>query len=392
MATVMLSYRHETDAKHPNHQERVKELGEKLRAAGIDVVLDQFYVDAHPGGPDEQWPAWCERQVPLADKVLMIASDGYFRCYDGAERPGDGLGAACETTIIRNLLFDSHYVTEKFRVAYFDKEHLTGTPVAIRGVHRFHASDSTDVAHIIKWIQGSSSSTVVAPSTSWPAAVSEYEPDLANRGEEFNFFKDMLSGTTPERAMFLEAASNRGKTTIIKECTKYARHLLGGSPCVTVDFKGDPTKEFALDTLRTKLGGVLPNFSKPGSPPLALRNDFRALTTPTLLLFDSYEKASSEARQLVCGQLLPDLEDCSSLRVVIAGQEVPDHKSYYWGGLIRKFVMGTITDPAQWSRYYERIYGDPAGVNIRLLTKIAEGEPGVVRTFLQSAAEDRSTR
>lgn len=65
MPTVFISYRHENDAKHPEHQARVRQLGEKLRAAKLEVVLDQFYVDSNPGGPDEQWPKWCENQVPL---------------------------------------------------------------------------------------------------------------------------------------------------------------------------------------------------------------------------------------------------------------------------------------------------------------------------------------
>jgi hypothetical protein len=78
VATVFLSYRHENDARRG----RVRTLGEHLRDAGISVVLDQFYLDAHPGGPDEGWPAWSKRQAGETEKVLIIASAGWFRCLE----------------------------------------------------------------------------------------------------------------------------------------------------------------------------------------------------------------------------------------------------------------------------------------------------------------------
>jgi hypothetical protein len=43
------SYGHEND----DHGKAVRTLGEMLKAADLPVKLDQFYVDAHPGGPDE---------------------------------------------------------------------------------------------------------------------------------------------------------------------------------------------------------------------------------------------------------------------------------------------------------------------------------------------------
>ena len=50
MATVFLSYRQENEA----HREKVRLFGERLRAAGIDVVLDQFYLKVYPGAEPEK--------------------------------------------------------------------------------------------------------------------------------------------------------------------------------------------------------------------------------------------------------------------------------------------------------------------------------------------------
>src|SRR3954471_21653512 len=53
---VFISYRHES----PEHSRKVRGLGEMLRQAGLPVMLDQFYLEEHPGGPDDGWPKWSE--------------------------------------------------------------------------------------------------------------------------------------------------------------------------------------------------------------------------------------------------------------------------------------------------------------------------------------------
>ena len=44
MSQVFLSYRQTDDEQ----RQRVRAFGERLRARGIDVVLDQFLLDANP--------------------------------------------------------------------------------------------------------------------------------------------------------------------------------------------------------------------------------------------------------------------------------------------------------------------------------------------------------
>jgi len=89
MTTVFLSYRHENNV----HRDRVRSLGKRLHDASIDVVLDQFYLDANPGGPNEGWPRWSKKMAGETEKVLIIGSPGWFRCYEGKELPGTGLSA-----------------------------------------------------------------------------------------------------------------------------------------------------------------------------------------------------------------------------------------------------------------------------------------------------------
>jgi hypothetical protein len=85
---VFLSYRHES----LEHARAVRRLGQLLRQAEIPVALDQFYLDANPGGPDEGWPKWCEDCAYKSACVLIIASEGWFAAYDKAAEPGGSLG------------------------------------------------------------------------------------------------------------------------------------------------------------------------------------------------------------------------------------------------------------------------------------------------------------
>jgi SEFIR domain len=47
---VFISYSHDS----PEHEKRVLELAERLRADGVDAQLDQYVA----GAPYEGWPRW----------------------------------------------------------------------------------------------------------------------------------------------------------------------------------------------------------------------------------------------------------------------------------------------------------------------------------------------
>jgi hypothetical protein len=60
---VFISYSHDS----PEHQDQVLELADRLRADGVDAIIDQ-YVQSPPEG----WPAWCEAEIDKADFVLIL--------------------------------------------------------------------------------------------------------------------------------------------------------------------------------------------------------------------------------------------------------------------------------------------------------------------------------
>ena len=153
MATVFLSYRHELAA----HRANVRIFGERLRAAGIKVLLDQFYLDANPGGPDEGWPAWSKSQAAKSEKVLIVGSPGWYRCYDGTEVPGSGLGAAVEGRVITQRIYNESGLNRIARLVVFDSAAKSGVPLDLQGYHSFHASD--DFGNIVGWVMATLSAT-----------------------------------------------------------------------------------------------------------------------------------------------------------------------------------------------------------------------------------------
>lgn len=60
---VFISYSHDS----PEHEARVLALANRLRAEGIDAILDQY-----ESSPAEGWELWGQRQIQTASFVLMV--------------------------------------------------------------------------------------------------------------------------------------------------------------------------------------------------------------------------------------------------------------------------------------------------------------------------------
>jgi hypothetical protein len=102
---VLISYSHD----NPAHCDRVLALADRLRADGIDAVIDQFIQ-----APPEGWPAWCAAQIDTADFVLMVCTETYLRRVNRKEEPGVGHGVLWEARLINQYLYDAGSVSAKF--------------------------------------------------------------------------------------------------------------------------------------------------------------------------------------------------------------------------------------------------------------------------------------
>lgn len=139
MPRVFISYTHES----PEHKARVHALADYLRESGVTVVLDR---DCPPGGPDEGWDKWSEKQAQYSDIVLLVFSASYRRCWDGEQPDGVRLGASHETRVLYRRIYNAGQQIQFCRVVVVNEADKAHIPDLIAGLHVFDAErDRTDL-------------------------------------------------------------------------------------------------------------------------------------------------------------------------------------------------------------------------------------------------------
>jgi hypothetical protein len=323
---VFLSYRQLDDAQRL----RVRSFADRVSACGIDVVLDQLYKETNPGGPPEGWPKWSSDQAISTERVLIIGNAPWFRCFDGKESPGTGLGAACEAGNIRQRLYDLGGYNEIIRVVYFDRADVDDISFDLKRYDRFHADDHFD--DIIAWLGGTLS--ITAPSTAstipWPAAVVFPPNALADRKDTCAFFSAMLTGATPESVACVMADSGTGKSHLLDALQASAAAALAAPNRVAhVRNLQEHTVDGLVETLSGALGGYacfpsykasVKNGKSEKAQHIAFLDDLCSWTTPALIILDTWDKATHEVRKWITDHLLPGINQAPGLKLVLAGQ------------------------------------------------------------------------
>jgi hypothetical protein len=46
------------------------------------VILDQFFLEEHPGGPNDGWDKWSSDCALHTSHVIIIGSESWFQCFD----------------------------------------------------------------------------------------------------------------------------------------------------------------------------------------------------------------------------------------------------------------------------------------------------------------------
>ena len=107
MIKVFISYSHDSD----EHREWVLGLSERLRANGIETILDRY---VRNGSPPGGWPRWMSNSLDETTHVLCVCTETYYRRFHGHEVPGKGKGVDWEGTMIAQELYDARSVSNKF--------------------------------------------------------------------------------------------------------------------------------------------------------------------------------------------------------------------------------------------------------------------------------------
>ncbi|HEY3863494.1 MAG TPA: TIR and AAA domain-containing protein, partial [Verrucomicrobiae bacterium] len=212
MAKVFISYR-QTD--EPQRQ-RVRDFAERLRKCGIDVILDQFFLDQNPAGPNDGWDKWSSDNALKTEFVLIVGTKAWFECFEKSQPPGTGLGAACEADDLRHRIYEGGGVISDIRIILFDDSNANHIPPKIKRYHRFDAT--RDFANIVRWLNGKAPHPAVtsansSPCTSIPHNLPSLQP-FFGREEELRKIADALDPESRTWGAVIDGAGGMGKTSL----------------------------------------------------------------------------------------------------------------------------------------------------------------------------------
>lgn len=130
---IFISYSHDSD----DHRTRVLGLSERLRADGIETILDRY---VERGSPPEGWPRWMLNGLEKATHVLCVCTETYYRRFRGLEEPGKGKGVDWEGALMTQSLYDARSVSSNFIPVIFAGSDTPYVPEPLRG-QTFHVMD-----------------------------------------------------------------------------------------------------------------------------------------------------------------------------------------------------------------------------------------------------------
>lgn len=255
MSSVFISYRQTDDPQ----RQRVRVFAEKLRACGVDVILDQFLLDDKPAGPSEGWDKWSSDRALNTDYVIVIGSESWFQCFDKTQKPGTGLGAACEADDLRTRIYDAAGIIDNIRVVLFSDADATHISAKIKRYHRFHAE--RDFAGIVKWLGGTipatASTSAAVLKTSIPHNLPTLQP-FFGREEELKKIADALDPDSRTWGALIDGPGGMGKTSLAVR----AAYDVPADAFARIVFVSLKTRELDDDGVRDLSGFILSGLSE----------------------------------------------------------------------------------------------------------------------------------
>jgi|SoiMetStandDraft_2_1073263.scaffolds.fasta_scaffold33418_2 energy-coupling factor transporter ATP-binding protein EcfA2 len=193
---------------------------------------------------------------------------------------------------------------------------------------------------------------------------------LANYEDERRAFEALLEPECQTRILLLHGASGCGKTTLL---TYYRQRVPPSWLCLSIqlrssavsiaeifyragrvltwerfptfmtqvaDFQELPTVQIdhnqiiGMDnriTVALTTGDPADRGQRQTALTDAWFDDLSRFQRPVLILFDTYNDAITDVQEWLSGPFLARTEQAQSVRIVIAGQQVPDHHNIEWG-------------------------------------------------------------
>jgi TIR domain len=187
----------------------------------------------------------------------------------------------------------------------------------------------------------------------WPEQPPPLRWPMADHGEVRAAFERLLTRAAPWRFLALCGPSEAGKSHITRQMLSNALRLPDFA-CGRFDFKGLIDMDAEVRAFVQDLGVPPPPVGSRLNERLGhILHALKQRARPALLVFDTYE-AADEAQDWVEKQLLPSLIRATWLRIVIAGQRVPEHSGAIWEADAFPLITLKPPPPPDWFDYGKR--------------------------------------
>ena len=221
-------------------------------------------------------------------------------------------------------------------------------------VRQRSASNSADLIvarlHLLRPELAAGSAKTPPPGPAWPDEAPPLSWPMADHSGARAAFAELLTAGAPWRLLRICGVSETGKSHITRQMLANVL-AIPDIACGRFDFKG--TTDMARE-IRAFVQDL-----EVSAPPTGLRLHegldqivaaLRQRARPTLLIFDTYEMAG-ETREWVEKSLLQGLMRATWLRVVVAGQRVPEASGAVWATVAGPTVQLELPQPADWYDY-----------------------------------------
>jgi hypothetical protein len=220
----------------------------------------------------------------------------------------------------------------------------------------------------------------------WPASPPPLVWPMADHHGVREHFAALLTGAATCRFLPVCGPSETGKSHITKQMLANAL-AMPGIACGRFDFKGGVDMDAELGFFVQELGVPVP----PPSPSLNERlgrilDDLVQRGRPTLLIFDTYERAGQPQRDWVERQLLIRLLRAPFLRVVIAGQQVPQRLGAVWVSVAHEAIELAPPPPEEWLDYGRQHRPDLKLEDVETACRLARDKASLLAQLLGPAA------
>ena len=191
----------------------------------------------------------------------------------------------------------------------------------------------------------------------WPASPPTLSWPMADHSGAREAFAQLLTAGVEHRYLPIRGASETGKRHITRQMLANAL-AIPDLACGRFDFKGTTDMDREINALVQELGVPAP--ASGGRLDDRLRQILDGLkqrARPTLLIFDTYEMAG-DAQDWIEKQLLPSLIRAAWLRVVIAGQKLPDTAGAVWSAVAQPTLQLVPPPAEEWFDYGRQHHDD----------------------------------